>query len=77
MSALPKLKKWRVAEGLSQEAAAKGISVNRITWWRWENGMVRVDTDRLPALCDLTGLSKADLRPDLFDDTTKAEQGAA
>lgn len=33
-----KLKAWREAEGLTQEAAADKLGVVRRTWHMWENG---------------------------------------
>lgn len=59
------LRQYRLARNLSQGSLAEEIGVSRATVTRWENGARRVDTDILPRLVEITGLSPAQLRPDL------------
>lgn len=59
------LKEWRKSQE-SLNAAAALLSVDRTTLLRWEKGAPHVPTYRLDEVSRVTGLSKADLRPDLF-----------
>lgn len=64
MSAAQKLIEWR--GNRSREDVAKMVPVSGVTWWRWEEDRSNIDIPLLPKICELTGLSRADLRPDLF-----------
>ena len=51
---------------LSQQELATLLNVKRETVNRWESGARRVDEDKLPLVAERTGISPADLRPDLI-----------
>jgi transcriptional regulator with XRE-family HTH domain len=60
------LKRYRDSEKTSVEALAEAIGVDRTTIWRWEKG--RVPISRLSDVERVTGISRRDLRPDIFED---------
>ena len=57
---------YRKANGQTIDALAASLGVDRTTVWRWETG--RVPVERLADVERLTGLSRRDLRPDIFGD---------
>lgn len=63
--ALPALRKYRVAKGLTQAALGKELGVTDVTVSRWETGQRKVDDDLLPMVSERTGIPKGLLRPDL------------
>lgn len=65
----PALRDWRKSQK-SLDVAASDLKVDRTTLLRWEKGAPYVPTYRLEEVTTLTGLSRADLRPDLFGETT-------
>lgn len=67
MTAIPQLKTYRAANGLSQKAAAEKVAVARETWARWEIGTHKIDDDLLPLVAETTGIPKRELRPDLAE----------
>ena len=56
---------YRNELGLSVEALAERLGVERTTVWRWERG--RVPADRLRTVERLTGIPRETLRPDLYE----------
>jgi transcriptional regulator with XRE-family HTH domain len=50
---------------LSQAQLAALLGVTRITIARWETGARNIDQEKLTAVCELTGIAPAQLRPDL------------
>lgn len=64
-------KQWRAEKGFGQEAAGKACGVDRITWWRWEKGVSKVAIDLLDNVEAATGISRQELRPDIFGSTEK------
>lgn len=56
---------YRNELGLSVEALAERLGVERTTVWRWERG--RVPADRIREVERLTGISRETLRPDLYE----------
>lgn len=59
------LKTFREREGLSQEALAAMLGVKRPSITRWENRTRLPDADKLSRIKEKTGISPAELRPDL------------
>jgi transcriptional regulator with XRE-family HTH domain len=50
---------------LSQQGLAKLLGVARETVTRWESGIRKIDTEKLPHVAGITGIAAAELRPDL------------
>lgn len=67
MDGIPQLKAYRAAAKLTQGEAAELAAVARETWARWETGAIKIDENRLPAISEMTGIPKRDLRPDLAE----------
>ena len=65
MEAAHPLKTYREAQRLTQSALAERLGVARTTIARWETGERNIDDDLLPKVSELTGITKAVLRPDL------------
>lgn len=64
---LKALTDYRGARSLTQEALGKELGVTSITVSRWETGARRIARSLLPRVSQVTGLSHADLRPDLAE----------
>lgn len=60
------LKTWRVSANKSAEEAAKDVGVTVAMWSRFENGRRRVPAERVLEIEKITGISRHDLRPDVF-----------
>lgn len=60
------LKAYREKRQQTVNDLAEVFGVNRITLWRWETG--RVPAERVIEIERVTGISRAELRPDLFGD---------
>ena len=52
---------------LTQEDLARMLGVTKATISRWESGARKVDAEKLPEVSEKTGVSPADLRPDLAE----------
>lgn len=61
------LKAHRAAHGLTQKQLADKFGVSRETLARWEIDARKIDPARLPHITQLTGISAAELRPDLAE----------
>lgn len=61
------LKSYRRSQNpkLSQAQLAARLGVARLTLTRWESGKQRIDQNLVPSIAEKTGISPADLRPDL------------
>lgn len=59
------IKRYRDREKLTQEGLAAKIGVSSITVSRWETGARKVDGALLARVSGITGIPRADLRPDL------------
>ena len=57
---------WRTSEGLSQEQVGERLSVTRWTINSVETGRRQPSTDLAKRIEALTGISRHDLRPDIF-----------
>lgn len=51
---------------LTLDAVADLFKVNRTTILRWEQGVVPIPVKRLDEIEGITGISRKDLRPDIF-----------
>jgi tellurite methyltransferase len=59
------LRRYRQEKRLTQNALAIRLGVYSITVSRWESGRRNIDVELLPRISRLTGISPAELRPDL------------
>lgn len=59
-----KLKRYREATNKSVDEMADVFGINRTTLWRWEKG--RVPAERVIEIERVTGIGRAELRPDIF-----------
>jgi DNA-binding transcriptional regulator YdaS (Cro superfamily) len=57
---------YRKTKGQTVDAFAELLGVDRTTVWRWETGKVPVE--RLADIESVTGIPRAQLRPDIFGD---------
>ncbi len=60
------LKAWRAGAEKSAENAAREAGVTLAMWSRWETGARQVPAHRVLDLEAMTGISRHDLRPDVF-----------
>lgn len=51
------LRAARINAGLSQKAAADSLGVSNKTLGNWENGITFPPANKIPAICDLYGVS--------------------
>lgn len=63
--------KFRKTASLTAEEAAELFRVNRATIFRWENGSPHIPVDRLSDAERITGMSRRELRPDIFAETVQ------
>lgn len=68
---MEKLYTWRKANELSAEAAGKLIGVSKVQWLRMESGDRGIAAERVLVIENLTGISRHELRPDIFGDGLK------
>lgn len=73
---MDQLKQWRQNEGKSLIEAGALIGVTGVQWHRYESGTRRVAPDKAIDVERITGISRHELRPDIFG-PAPAEQGAA
>lgn len=71
IAGMEKLFTWRKANELSAEAAGKLIGVSKVQWLRLETGDRRIAPERVLLIENLTGISRHELRPDIFGDGLK------
>lgn len=50
---------------MTLRAAGELVGVSKVTWHRWEEGQRKVDPELVPLVSEKTGISAAELRPDL------------
>lgn len=62
---------------LSQESLADLLNVSRVTVTRWESGARKVDDGLVPKVSLVTGISPAELRPDLAELLDAPQSGGA
>jgi len=68
------IKKWRLEAQKTTEDAAKAVGVTVAMWSRFENGRRRVPAERVLQIEKLTGISRYDLRPDVFGPSPEAAE---
>lgn len=68
------LKSWRVEADKSVTDAAKAAGVTPAMWSRWENLKRPVPVERAIDLEEVIGISKHDLRPDIFGPKPEAAE---
>ncbi len=64
MDSIPPLRRYRDQVGKTLEALGREFGVNKSTMLRWEEG--RVPPDRALEVERLTGISRHELRPDIY-----------
>lgn len=60
------IEKWRKGQNLSYPQAAKLLKVSAGAVHHWENDKRQILAERVSFISEITGIAKADLRPDLF-----------
>lgn len=60
------LSRYRAAHGLTLEAVAGALGVNKSTVLRWEDGPI--PAERIIQIEQATGIPRHELRPDLYPD---------
>lgn len=70
------IKSWRQQAGRSADAVAKEAGVTLAMWSRWETGARQVPAGRVLDVERITGISRHELRPDVFG-PAKQEDAAA
>ena len=67
MESLHPLKRYRDEQvpPLTQDDLAGLLGVSKASVSRWETGARKIDDELLPKVAEVTGISKAELRPDL------------
>jgi hypothetical protein len=71
------LARWRKGEGRSAEKAAEMAGVTVAMWSRFETGARRIPAERVIEFETLTGVSRHNLRPDVFGEAPKKKRDAA
>lgn len=69
MSAVHPLRTYRQSQNppLTKAALARKLRVSKTTIARWENGIRKIEPDKLPSIASETGIPARDLRPDLVE----------
>lgn len=65
MAEIPALKDYRKRNGLSQGELGEKAGVCRMTVFRWEKGIRKIDDDKVSLVAGITGIQPSVLRPDL------------
>lgn len=60
------LAKFRKEKNLTLSEAAARCGVNKSTYMRWEKGLTNVAVSSLVKVSKATGISRKNLRPDIF-----------
>lgn len=76
MEAISPLKAWRKAANKNTEDAAREAGVTPAMWSRWENERRQVPAERVLDLERITGVSRHDLRPDVFGPSKRQPERA-
>jgi transcriptional regulator with XRE-family HTH domain len=58
---------YRKAKKITLETLGELLGVNKSTVLRWESGEVHIPIERLDNIERITGISWAELRPDIFN----------
>ena len=65
MTKVHPIRVYRLERQLTQGQLANQLKVDRVTVARWENGTRNIDPEKLREIAKITGISPAELRPDL------------
>lgn len=65
MAELSELKDFRKRNNLSQGDLGERVGVSRMTVFRWEKGIRKIENEKVPLVAEITGISPGVLRPDL------------
>jgi DNA-binding transcriptional regulator YdaS (Cro superfamily) len=60
------IREYRDANDVTLEQLGEALGVDKATVWRWETGEQRVAPRRVHEVERITGVSRHDLRPDLY-----------
>lgn len=71
------LKVWRSTAGRASEEVANEIGVTTAMWSRWETGNRQVPAERVLDIERITGISRHELRPDVFGPAAPSSEQAA
>lgn len=63
---MEQLRTWRKSANITVEDAAAQVGVGRVQWYRWETGVRGIPPTRVLEIERVTGISRHDLRPDLY-----------
>lgn len=70
------LKDWRASAQITAEKAAEMAGVTVAMWSRFETGARRIPAERVLDIEAFTGISRHDLRPDVFGEAPATEDAA-
>ncbi|MER9130718.1 helix-turn-helix transcriptional regulator [Mesorhizobium sp. M0520] len=70
---MEQLRNWRKASGLSTEEAGHLIGVSNVQWSRIEAGSRKVAPEKVLELERITGISRHEIRPDVFGPAVNGE----
>lgn len=70
---MEQLRTWRSRQGLSVEAAGALIGISGPSWHRYETGRRRLPAERVLDIERITGISRHELRPDIFGPAREKE----
>ncbi|MFQ5677378.1 MAG: helix-turn-helix domain-containing protein [bacterium] len=76
MSNQSPLKVWREAQGHTMAETAALVGVDKATWWRWERRNAPISIFKISDVERITGISRNDLRPDVFGTATEPLEAA-
>ena len=63
---MEQLREWRRASGITIEEAGRLAGVTGVQWHRYEKGTRKVAPDKAIDVERITGISRHELRPDIF-----------
>lgn len=70
---MEKIRAWRRERGISIEAAGELVGVSGVQWSRYETGKRRIPAENVHVISRLTGISRHELRPDVFGEAPARE----
>ena len=73
MGSIHPLTAFRQDQQLTRPGSARLLNVKPSTVWRWETGARKIDLEMLASISEITGIAKADLRPDLAEALAQPE----
>ncbi len=69
---MDQLREWRKARGCTNEEAGQLAGVTGVQWHRYEKGTRKVAPDKAIVVERITGISRHELRPDVFGQPERA-----